>query len=607
MSESTQSLDIEQAPNIEPPPAAPEAAPPPPAGADPSGTDDDALLQSAVGDTPSKKDALGFTPYVEAVCAFLTAEATKPPLTLSIEGEWGSGKSSFMLQLEAQLKEFGRLKENREAHTIRFNAWRHDKEDALCAAFALEFVRQLSLEMTPLERYAAAFRLLRLRLGKKDSLDNANSLIRPLLVAGFAILGLCAAIIIFFWQGNNLIDVLMGWVHPHNQDAAKDVLHTGGAVGLTSILLTLAARSYRYVKIPLKFDLEKFVENPNYANRLTFVERFHEDFQKVVQAYSQGKKIYVFIDDIDRCEAPRAADLMQGINLMLTDLPQIIFVLGMDREKVAASLAVKHEKLLPYLAPSRLAGATPSGAVAAAFDPIAGMEYGYSFIEKFVQVPFRVPRPVSSDIDCLLDEMGASPFETSAAPSAPSEASAQALDAKFKPLQLATRPDSPSVRAIVKKVAPALDYNPRRIKQFISLFRLRAHIAYNTGLFDADDGKSERPLTLEMLAKLVVINLQWPMLVSAMEEDGWLLSRLQFLAGNRDMAQEGGAALVFTLNQPVEEDSQKMRILRWLGREDLLAFLRIGVSAQDGSGSSDSPYSFANYNVEKFMQISPAA
>ena len=42
-----------------------------------------------------------------------------------------------------------------------------------------------------------------------------------------------------------------------------------------------------------------------------------------------------------------------------------------------------------------------------------------------------------------------------------------------------------TVRNIVQMVAPTLEYNPRRVKQFINMFRLKALIAAETGLFDA--------------------------------------------------------------------------------------------------------------------------
>ena len=55
-------------------------------------------------DHPTDDDTLGFEPYVKAVSEFLTAEATRAPFTISIEGEWGSGKTSFMKQLKTSLK-----------------------------------------------------------------------------------------------------------------------------------------------------------------------------------------------------------------------------------------------------------------------------------------------------------------------------------------------------------------------------------------------------------------------------------------------------------------------------------------------------------------------
>ncbi len=58
----------------------------------------------------------------------------------------------------------------------------------------------------------------------------------------------------------------------------------------------------------------------------------------------------------------------------------------MDREKIAAGLAVKYEKLLPYVKP-----APGSDTRAKAADPLGGLEFGYAFAEKFVQLPFLAP------------------------------------------------------------------------------------------------------------------------------------------------------------------------------------------------------------------------
>ncbi len=97
----------------------------------------ESIRQASLSDQATDQDSLGFEPYVEAIAEFLLSNQTKPPLTLSIEGEWGSGKSSFMRQLSVYL-------EKRGGRTVWFNAWRHDKAEQVWAAFALSFIQQLS-------------------------------------------------------------------------------------------------------------------------------------------------------------------------------------------------------------------------------------------------------------------------------------------------------------------------------------------------------------------------------------------------------------------------------------------------------------------------------
>jgi hypothetical protein len=46
---------------------------------------------SAVSDRVAESDALGFRTYVSVLARFLRHERTKGPLTVSIEGPWGSG------------------------------------------------------------------------------------------------------------------------------------------------------------------------------------------------------------------------------------------------------------------------------------------------------------------------------------------------------------------------------------------------------------------------------------------------------------------------------------------------------------------------------------
>jgi len=74
-------------------------------------------------------------------------------------------------------------------------------------------------------------------------------------------------------------------------------------------------------------------------------------------------------------------------------------------------------------------------------------------------------------------------------------------------------------------VAEFLDRNPRRIKQFLSMFRLYAYICYLTGLTDQVDGVYR--LTLHQLGKFLALTMKYPEINSDIERDRKLLGALE--------------------------------------------------------------------------------
>ncbi|WP_321430513.1 P-loop NTPase fold protein [uncultured Methanolobus sp.] len=174
--------------------------------------------------------------------------------------------------------------------------------------------------------------------------------------------------------------------------------------GIVAFLGTIAAFKEYINKIfqnPFEMDLKKCLESPDYTNYVTFVEKFHDDFSKVVDAYSNNSKVYIFIDDLDRCEIPTAADLMQAINLLIANDPNLVFIIGMDRMKVASGIAAKNKDLLPYLYSSN-----PSNKYTFNGDlHLFGLNYGYEFMEKFIQVPFSVPKPDKVNVQNYIKEL----------------------------------------------------------------------------------------------------------------------------------------------------------------------------------------------------------
>jgi hypothetical protein len=255
----------------------------------------------------------------------------------------------------------------------------------------------------------------------------------------------------------------------------------------------------------------------------------------MVRSYVGAKgRVYVFIDDLDRCEVPKAADLMQAINLLLsTNDTNLIFVLGLDREIVAAGLAAKYERLLPYLAEARIPRTADPRK-----DARTGLEYGYSFLEKFIQVPFHVPVPGNDDIGQWVSRLTA-PDGGSRSEAAPPAADQTPQQEAFA---LAAGSDPEGFEAVVVKMAMVLDFNPRRIKQFVNVFRLWVSIAVQTGLLvpAGKTGANAEPagMRIEQLGVFTAIILRWPGLAADLSQRPDLLERLIGVASGENAGED---------------------------------------------------------------------
>jgi hypothetical protein len=504
------------------------------------------LANAGITDVATSQDTLGFKPYVDALAQFLMHENTQGPLTLSIEGEWGMGKSSFMQQLKEALREDA-LRDNRpKVGVVEFNAWRHENQEALWAAFAHRVVTSLHAQSSFRERLASRMRLMRSRVDWWRNGLRAVALVAALALMLVVVVRLASVVM------HDGIGSIFDFA-----DADKTLTAVLGATGLAGSILgtiIIARKIFADVDFSFAAQLRRIVETPDYASHSAFIEEFHDDFQKIVDAYLTDRKGVIFIDDLDRCAVPKAADLMQAISLMISESPKLIFVLGLDREKVAAGLAIKYEKIIPFIAASR--------GVADAKSVDAGLEFGYSFLEKFIQLPFRVPRATPDQIRRLVTSLAGTGDHV------PEEEPATRPDI----VEIVEGSDAQRVCEIVLMVAPVFDNNPRRIKQFLNAFRLQTHIASSTGLFaQPDDPALGMPLTLERLAKFVALTLRWPALHDDIRATPTLLDELQ-------------ESVIASLSGPVgTAPAPGSEAAEWLARRALRELLARGLTDEYGN------------------------
>ena len=78
------------------------------------------------GDSP-KEDAnfFNFDSYVEALSDIIKNPENKTPITIAINGKWGSGKTSLMKTLQKHLGSSRNYSNSRKVRSVWFNAWKY--------------------------------------------------------------------------------------------------------------------------------------------------------------------------------------------------------------------------------------------------------------------------------------------------------------------------------------------------------------------------------------------------------------------------------------------------------------------------------------------------
>ncbi len=84
-------------------------------------------IYNSFSDVPTVKDEFKIDEYILGLSNFISGCET--PLTLAIQGDWGTGKTSIMYQVEEKLKEKASSNSKGKIKTIFFNTWQYSQFD----------------------------------------------------------------------------------------------------------------------------------------------------------------------------------------------------------------------------------------------------------------------------------------------------------------------------------------------------------------------------------------------------------------------------------------------------------------------------------------------
>lgn len=188
-----------------------------------------------------------------------------------------------------------------------------------------------------------------------------------------------------------------------------------------------------------RLNLEDISKEPVEEKTLELIGDFEDEFRDLTQEYvGKNGRLVAFIDDLDRCIPEKTIDILEAIKLFL-NVPLSVFVIGADKKVIENGIIQKY-------------GADSE-------------EWGSNYLEKIIQVPFRLP-PLRKDII--------------------TEHFIQELD---------IAKEIKGYAAILAEVGD----NPRTIKRLLNNFELQRILA------DKRDLKIDK----EILAKLTVLEFRW--------------------------------------------------------------------------------------------------
>jgi len=413
-------------------------------------------------DNETSNDLIGFQVHADLVRSVVT-DSKMLPVTVGVFGDWGGGKTSIMKMLERDLDtdHWGESDVEQALYkdiaVVYFNGWLFEGYDDAKSAI----LSSILLALGDHKRFGPKIRDKVLSLLKSvDWMRVTKFGMKHVVVpaAAAVVTGGLAAV-------PAVVGVSVGLSHgtdakqSHEQGVGEDKEEDG--------------------------PWFKAKEEEHAFNVRTFRERFSKLLQD-----SDIKMLVVLIDDLDRCSPERVIENLEAIKLFLS-VPSTAFVIGADPR------IVEHAIRLRYAERSIEGGEERHRLVK-------------DYLEKVIQIPYRLPRLSSSEIETYMAllfcelHLGEADADRCVAQSKKErEANRYGAFGYAKVKQTLGREPNPSLSeslifssAAAPLIADGLEGNPRQIKRFLNAFILRKKLAKVARLENIKD---------DVLVKLMIL------------------------------------------------------------------------------------------------------
>ena len=357
------------------------------------------------------RDLLGASKYARELATYILRVPAN--FTIGIYGQWGVGKTSFVQLVQHELGD--------RVMFINFGAWEYKTADELWRALIQRIAKTLygqsdapTPPRTPLSEGVRRFLNRKVIdpetsetgvLADYDDVMEALDATGPVSIwksslgslpidDGQALMSLGQAVATSLAVVSPLGGILRSWLGGEGENTAAKLL--------------------------------KQKDDDEARKRIDSIQKYKDILVEIFRKKGGGKRVCVFVDDLDRCMPDVAVDLLDAIQAFLGEA-DCVFIVAADRELVGQGLKIRFKELVQ---------ATKSQSEAEFYT-----RKGDEYIEKIIQFGVPVPQPT------------------------PGEAH-RFIAARF-----------PAWVACSDLINAALEGNPRRMQQYATLLEYRHAVA----------------------------------------------------------------------------------------------------------------------------------
>jgi hypothetical protein len=298
------------------------------------------------------QDRYDFDDYAEVLAGCILNAPDDEPLTIGIEGGWGSGKTSLVYLLEYK---FRRTYRGLGQKVLLFDAWTKDQDENGADELYRWLLQATYRERAPLESLADP---------APDNLVSADERRHRGRRRSIA-----------------MVAVLLGalaWFNSDGEFSIYDPLWLlcllTATFGFTPAVFWELLRSlWRLLGLEGLHGLGKGNSPDEFVSRQRLAELTVTEMDRILRG--QSSRFVVVVDNLDRCRPRTAVEILEAIDQLVQEIPLLV-VIPADFEILATQLEDEYK---------RRDGTT-----------MVQSGFGKMFLERLVTMPFRMPeRPLS--------------------------------------------------------------------------------------------------------------------------------------------------------------------------------------------------------------------